>query len=278
MSGADAAECAGDYTLIKKLLDYSRLGTGIKMENFKGIISSDWNQCLAPCGPFDPIIFNYPALTSDLTAVFKEYTGNKISLGAAGTRIRKLLPEPISIQQMDAYLDASFRTYGGVAELIDWCAENKILFMINTTGFMGYFQRVFAKKLLPRVPVLSANAMIRYPFMETDPPQMYDLDEIQDKGKNTAYALKSFGIYEKNMVIIGDSGGDGPHFLWGKQNKAYLIGSMAKQSLTNYCEKNKIGINLFFGPTDSNSRQGREENEMTVDFMALRPVFEAILA
>ena len=254
------------------------MGTAIQMETYTGIISSDWNQCLAPCGPFDPIIYTYPELASDLTAVFKEYTGNKISLGAASKRIRKLLPGSISIQQMDAYLDASFRTYKGVAELISWCAENKILFMINTTGLTGYFQRVFAKNLLPRVPVLSANAMVRYPSQTTDPPQMYDLEEIQYKGKNTAFAIKSFGIPAKKMVIIGDSGGDGPHFEWGKQNKAYLIGSMTKQSLSNYCAKNKIGIDLFFGPTYINGGQRREIDEMMVDFMELSTVCERILA
>jgi hypothetical protein len=278
MSEADSAECPEDYPLIKSCIDKDRIGTGIQMENLKGIISSDWNQCLAPCGPFDPIIYNYPELTADLTTVFMEYTGNKISLGAASKRIRQLLPGPISVQQMDAYLDASFCTYKGVPELINWCTGNKILFMINTTGLTGYFQRVFAKKLLPRVPVLSANGMVRYPFQATDPPLMYDLEEIQDKGKNTACALESFGISEKRMVIIGDSGGDGPHFEWGKQNKAYLIGSMAKQSLTNYCEKNKIGIDLFFGPTYTSGRQRSDDEEMMVDFMESIPVFERIFA
>jgi hypothetical protein len=246
------------------------------VESFKGIISSDWNQCLAPCGPFDPLVYSYPDLAADLATIFMEYTGNRISLGTASKRIGQLLPGPISMQQMDAYLDASFRTYKGVPELIDWCAGNKILFMINTTGLMGYFQRVFAKNLLPKVPVLSANGMVRYPFPATDPPHMYDLDEIQDKAKNTARALKSYNISEKKMVIIGDSGGDGPHFEWGKQKKAYLIGSMAKQSLTNYCEKNEIKINLFFGPTSINGRQRSEQHEMMVDFMELTSVFARI--
>ena len=55
--------------------------------------------------------------------------------------------------------------------------SNNILFMINTTGLMGYFQRVFAKKLLPQVPVLSANPMTRYAASVTDPPFMVDLCE-----------------------------------------------------------------------------------------------------
>ena len=249
----------------------------MKQRSYEAIISSDWNQCLAPCGPFDPIIYNYPNLTLDLRTIFKEYTGNIISLGTANERINKLLPGPISIKQMDDYLDDSFVTYKGVPELIDWCKKNKILFMINTTGVMGYFQRIFAKNLLPKVPVISANSMIRYPHIETDPPQMYDLYEIQDKGKNTACALKSFAIPEKKIVIIGDSGGDGPHFEWGKKHKAYMIGSMAKESLMNYCNKKKIQINLFFGPAYAKGEERIEEDEMLIDFMELSSVFERIL-
>ena len=249
----------------------------MKERSFKAIISSDWNQCLSPCGPFDPIVYNYPDLTLDLTTIFKEYTGNKISLGTANKRIKKLLPGLISIQQMDAYLDESFITCKGVPGLIDWCTKNKILFMINTTGLMGYFQRIFAKHLLPKVPVISANSIIRYPSIETDPPQMYDLNKIQDKGKNIAYALKAFGISEKKVVIVGDSGGDGPYFEWGKKHKAYIIGSMAKQSLMNYCNKKKIEINLLFGPTYTNGEERSEENEMLIDFMELSIVFEKIL-
>jgi hypothetical protein len=249
----------------------------MRQRSFKAIISSDWNQCLAPCGPFDPIIYNYPDLTLDLATIFKEYTGNKISLGTANKKIKKLLPGPISIQQMDAYLNDSFITYKGVPELIDWCTKNRILFMINTTGFMGYFQRIFAKNLLPKVPAISANSMIRYPYKETDPPQMYDLGEIQDKSINTAYALKSFAIPGKRIVIIGDSGGDGPHFEWGRKHKAYMIGSMAKKSLTNYCNKKQIEINLLFGPTYANGEERIEENEMLIDFMELISVFEKII-
>jgi len=245
---------------------------------FEAIISSDWNQCLAPCGPFDPMTYSYPDLIRDLTTIFKEYTGNKISLGTANRKIEKLLPGPISIQQMDAYLDDSFITYKGVPDLIDWCLKNRILIMINTTGGMGYFQRIFVKKLLPKVPVISASSMIRYPALETDPPHMYELHEIQDKGKNTEAALRSFGISEKKMVIIGDSGGDGPHFEWGKKHGAYMIGSMAKPSLTNYCNRKNIEINLLFGPAYRMGEQRNGETEMSVDFMELSHVFERILA
>jgi hypothetical protein len=245
--------------------------------SYRAIVSSDWNQCLAPCGPFDPIIYNYPDLAPDLTAVFKEYTGNRISLGAASERIKQRLPQPLSIEQMDAYLDDAFVTYKGVPELIEWCEKNSILFMINTTGAAGYFQRISAKQLLPRVPVISANPLIRYPHIETDPPQLYDLYEIQEKGKNTARALKSLAIPGKKIVIMGDSGGDGPHFEWGRDHDAYLVGSMAKPSLTTYCIKHKIGIDLLFGPAYAEDEEEVAENEMLIDFMELSLVFEKIL-
>jgi hypothetical protein len=249
----------------------------MKEQSFKAIISSDWNQCLAPCGPFDPITFNYPDLTSDLTTIFREYTSNIISLGQANKRIEQLLPGPVSIQQMDAYLDDSFITYHGVPDLIDWSLSNNILFMINTTGLTGYFQRVFAKKLLPQVPVLSANPMIRYPTLETDPPLTYDLEEIQDKGKNTESVVQSFCLSAKKIILIGDSGGDGPHFEWGAKQRAILIGSMAKASLTNYCSKEGIEINFLFGPKYDQGEERNPEKERSLDFMELSSVIEGIL-
>ncbi|MGD9201293.1 MAG: hypothetical protein PVI26_07005 [Chitinispirillia bacterium] len=252
------------------------MNKAVKQQKYKAIISSDWNQCLAPCRPFDPIIYNYPDLSFDLTKIFKEYTGNKISLGTANERIFNLLPEPLSIKQMDDYLYDSFVTYKGVPELIDWCNKNNILFMINTTGLMGYFQRIYANSLLPKVPVISANSLIQYQYSETDPPQIYDLKEIEDKGKNTAQALRYFSISESKIIIIGDSGGDGPHFEWGKTNKAYIIGSMTKQSLMDYCNKKKININLFFGSTYLTNEVRIVENEMLFDFIELSSVFERI--
>lgn len=38
---------------------------------YRAMISADWNECLAPCGPFDAIAFAYPGLQSELTAVFR---------------------------------------------------------------------------------------------------------------------------------------------------------------------------------------------------------------
>jgi len=123
---------------------------------------------------------------------------------------------------MDAYIDHSFATYNGEPDLIDWCFQKNILFMINTTGFLGYFQRVFAKGLLPVVPAISANPMIKYPASETDPPYIYDLQEIENKSKNTSSALQLSDEPISSIILIGDSGGEGPHFHWGAKQGAFL--------------------------------------------------------
>jgi hypothetical protein len=34
------------------------------MKTYKGMLSSDWSQCLSPNGPFDPLIFLYPEMES----------------------------------------------------------------------------------------------------------------------------------------------------------------------------------------------------------------------
>ena len=109
----------------------------LKNKSYKAIVSSDWNECLAPSGPFDFISFNYPQLSTPLEIIFKKYTGNIITLGDAVHQIQKLLPAPITEMQMDHYLDERFATYRGVPELIEWCLSNNILIMINTTGKIG---------------------------------------------------------------------------------------------------------------------------------------------
>jgi hypothetical protein len=241
---------------------------------FKAIISSDWNQCLAPTGPFDPISFNHPELAPALATIFQEYTGNIVSLSEASRRIQELLPSPISIDQMDAYLDRSFVTYKGVPDLIEWCLSKSILFIINTTGMMGYFQRVFAKGLLPPVPALSAHPMIRYPYLETDPHYMYDLLQLQDKGKNTEAVMRLSGISPNRVFIMGDSGGDGPHFKWGASQGAFLIGSMTKASLKMYCQENGVPIDLLFGVSYIPGEARNLEEEMLIDFMELSSIIE----
>ena len=230
------------------------------------LVSSDWNGCLAPCGPFDFISFVYPQFESDLDDVFRQYTGNCITFGEAADRIRSLTPGPITPEQIDAYLDESFTTYKGVNDLIEWCLSKNIVFMINTTGMIGYFQRIFAKRLLPRVPVISAHPMIRFPEQESDPPYIYELHETRDKGRNTGMVFRALEISSGKIILMGDSGGDGPHFEWGAENGAFLIGSMTKPSLDQFCRKNKIVIDLRFGPDYSGAGENDRRKELNINF------------
>ncbi|MGD8343574.1 MAG: hypothetical protein PVI38_02345 [Desulfobacterales bacterium] len=246
-------------------------------KKYKAFISSDWNECLAPCGPFDFISFTYPHLAGRLDTIFKQYTGNRISLGEAARQIQLLLPEPITKKQMDLYLDESFTTYSGVSELIEWCHRHNVLFMINTTGMIGYFQRVFAKNLLPEVSLLSAHPMVRYHQSETDPKNVYDLLETTDKSKNTQMAIKSFHLSSSKVILMGDSGGDGPHFKWGAENGGFLIANMTKPSLRRYCEQHHIFVHTQFGLSYADGEARDVGKEMQVDFMDLTPVIEDIL-
>jgi 2-hydroxy-3-keto-5-methylthiopentenyl-1-phosphate phosphatase len=246
-------------------------------KKYKAMVSSDWNECLAPCGPFDCISFAYPHLEADLAAVFRQYTANLISLGEAAGQIQKLLPGPITAEQMDAYLDESFTTYTGVPELIEWCASNNILFMINTTGMIGYFQRIFAKTLLPPVPVVSAHPMIRYPQSTSASCRVYELLETRDKGKNTGEVARSLAIPAAKIILLGDSGGDGPHFEWGAANGAFLIGSMTKPSLDAYCRKKNIEIDLRFGLDSSRREKRNPQEELQVNFMVLTTTIKEIV-
>lgn len=238
------------------------------MVNYSAILSSDWNECLAPCGPFDFIAFTYPELGDRLETIFRRYTTNAISLGEAVEIMRELLPRPISADEMDAYLDASFSTYPGLHEWIEWCRSRDILFMINTTGMVGYFQRIFAKGLLPTVPALSAHSMIRFGELPSDPGMILDLHEIQDKPRNTEAALRAFGITSGKVVVMGDSGGDGPHFEWGAKVGALLVGSRTKPSLESFCGERGIAIDVRFGGKGGSDGPG---------FMELAPVIEDYL-
>ena len=244
---------------------------------YKAIVSSDWSECLSPSGPFDCLAFNHPELEAELAAVFRQYTGNQITLGQASEKINALLPDPLSQDQMDAYLDASFATYTGVPDLIQWCLDNQILFMINSTGLIGYFQRAFAKQLLPPVPALSAHPMIRYPKLTSDPTHLYELLETLDKGKNTKAMADSLGIQSDKIILMGDSGGDGPHFEWGSNSGAFLISSMVKPSLDSYCREKDITINLRFGLDYSKDERRDQKKEMAVNFMELTSEIEHFL-
>jgi hypothetical protein len=241
---------------------------------YKGMISSDWNECLAPCGPFDPIAFAYPELEAELSGVFRMYTGNQISLSEATRRIEGLLPKPVTEKQMDAYLEGSFVTYTGVRNLIQWCTKNHVLFMINTTGMQGYFQRAIAKGLLPPEIVVAANPMISYPGNDM---KMYEVREIEDKAKNTMALLREHGPPAQRLIIMGDSGGDGPHFEWGASVGAHLVGSMTKPSLQSFCKKKGIEFNTRFGVTYSEVKKKDLEREMEVDFMGLVRVIEKVM-
>ncbi|RMG54990.1 MAG: hypothetical protein D6722_28390, partial [Bacteroidetes bacterium] len=183
-------------------------------------MSSDWNECLAPCGPFDFISHCYPQIQTELNGIFRRYTSNRITLSQAVEQVRQLLPAPITAQQMDAYLEACFAIYPGVTDLMRWCAAKQVLFMVNTTGMLGYFQRLFANKLLPEIPALSAHPMLRYPPSSTDPKHYFELHEIHDKAKNTEAVMRLHEIPAGNLIVMGDSGGDGPHFEWGAQRGA----------------------------------------------------------
>jgi 2-hydroxy-3-keto-5-methylthiopentenyl-1-phosphate phosphatase len=247
------------------------------IKHYKAMVSSDWNECLAPCRPFDCISFAYPRLEANLTAVFRQYTGNLISLGEAVGQIKELLPAPITPEQMDAYLDESFTTYTGVPELIEWCASNNVLFMINTTGTIGYFQRIFAKKLLPLVPEVSAHPLIRYPQNTSGSFRVHELLETRDKGKNTDEIARSLAIPAAKIILLGDSGGDGPHFEWGAAEGAFLIASMIKPSLDVYCRKKDIEIDLRFGLSYSRREKRNPQKELQVNFMVLTTMIEEIV-
>jgi hypothetical protein len=244
------------------------------MPSYRALISSDWNECLAPCGPFDAIVFSFPELEAELNAVFRGYTGNRISLGQAAETIASLMPGSLDQPRMDAYLDMAFRTYRGVPELIRWANRNGVLFMINTTGMIGYFQRIFARKMLPAVPALAAHPLIRFDKAATDPATILPLFEITDKAVHTEAVADRFSIPSPRVAVIGDSGGDGPHFAWASKSGAIRIGSMTKPSLTAFCDKNGISFDLQFGRIDPPGETPSKGAEMIFDFQDLIPFLE----
>lgn len=76
---------------------------------------------------------------------------------------------------------------------------------------------------------------------------------------------------------MGDSGGDGPHFEWGAQTGAILVGCMTKSSLDDYCRKSGISINLRFGMDHARENKKDIQNEKKVNFMDLTAIFDDIL-
>ncbi|MBM3299483.1 MAG: hypothetical protein FJY85_05985 [Deltaproteobacteria bacterium] len=240
---------------------------------YRGLVSSDWSECLSPNGPFDPMSFVYPHLKPGFSQIFSTYTGNLISLVEAVRQIQALIPDLLTQEQMDGYLDSCFQTFKRVPELIQWCLDRDILFMINTTGTHGYFQRALAKGLLPDVPVVAANPVLRFDRED----RLYEVREIDDKPRNTQAVIQSWNVPPGKLVVIGDSGGDGPHFQWAAQAGGYLIASMAKPSLVQYCQSCQVQINRFFGLIYEPGQSRNVQEEMTVDFMHLAPVVEEAL-
>jgi len=244
---------------------------------YRALVSSDWNQCLAPCGPFDFLAFTHPECAGLLDRVFRQYTGNEISLGQAVNKVLSILPSPVSRAQMDAYLAERFAIYRGVAEFMAWCEKNDVLFMINTTGAVGYFQRACHAGMIPPVPVLSASPQFRFPSEGDLFHRFLPLYEVEDKAANTASVLKQTGIAAERAVLIGDSGGDGPHFGWGAKQGATLVGSMTKPSLDDYCRRGGIRIHHRIGKTYRPGETLDPKQEMAVDFMELTEIVEAVL-
>jgi 2-hydroxy-3-keto-5-methylthiopentenyl-1-phosphate phosphatase len=242
------------------------------------MVSSDWSECLSPNGPFDPLSFAYPGMRDEFGRIFKDYTSNSISLSHAAERILGSLPAPLTAEQMDQYLDARFATYTGVPDLMKWCLDNDILFMVNTTGTQAYFQRVFAKGLLPRLPALAANPMIAFESRGDANQRWCEIREIEDKPVCTESVADSFGIPRSKIVIMGDSGGDGAHFAWGGSQGCSLIASMPKASLEEYCAASGTTINHRFGVTYEANQQRDREAELQVDFMELCHIIEQAVA
>ena len=150
--------------------------------------------------------------------------------------------------------------------------------MINTTGTQGYFQRSIRKGLIPEVPIVAGNPMISFP--QTSDGERYSnmVTEIGDKPLCSEAVAKATGLPPAKVVVIGDSGGDGPHFEWGARSGAYLVGSMTKPSLGAYCESHGIEINRLFGVSYSQGEKRDVDKEMTVDFMDLAVVIEQALS
>jgi phosphoglycolate phosphatase-like HAD superfamily hydrolase len=239
-----------------------------------GLISSDWSECLSPSGPFDPISFTWPKLEDSLEGIFRSYTQGRISMSEAMRQVKEMLPEELTQELMDKYLQDRFCSYQGVPELIHWCRENGLAFMINSTGTIGYFQRALALGLLPEIDLLSACSLLRYPPGQQDPEHILELREITDKPLNTASAAEILEVPFNQVVVMGDSAGDGPHFQWAQEQGARSIGCMTKASLQDFCQEHHVQISAYIGPSYAPG-QGRDpEAEDSTDFRDLIPLLQ----
>ena len=59
--------------------------------------------------------------------------------------------------------------------------------------------------------------------------------------------LGTYHLPSSKVIVMGDSGGDGPHFQWAADEGAFSIGIMAKPSLIRYCELRHVRVSRFFG-------------------------------
>ena len=191
--------------------------------------------------------------------------------------IQDMIPARLTQDQMDTYLDASFSTYVGVPEFIQWCLDHDILFMINTTSSQAYFQRAINKGLIPAVPIIAAHPVTSFPSPGDGDRYSLQVLEIDDKPKNTGHVMKQWGISPRQLIVIGDSGGDGPHFVWAHQQNAHLIASMAKTSLLNYCKSRNVTIERFFGVVYKPDQPRELDLELKYNFMDLVPMVLEIL-
>ena len=125
--------------------------------------------------------------------------------------------------------------------------------------------------------VVSAHPLIRYPQKTSDSCRIYELLETKDKSKNTSEVARSLAIPVAKIILLGDSGGDGPHFEWGKANGTFLVGSMTKPSLDVYCRDKDIDIDLRFGLDYSRPEKRNPQEEFQVNFMDLATTIEEIV-
>ena len=241
-------------------------------DRYQYLLASDWSECLSPNGPFDPLIHAWPDLEPDLKSIFSKYTANEISLSRAVEELQTRLPGEYSSQAMDAFLRDKFTSYANLSELIHWCLDNGIAFMINSTGSIGYFQRAVALGLLPSIPLLSAHPFLRYHQEDTEPEHIFELHEIEDKATNTRAAQNLLGIPAHRTAVAGDSGGDGPHFAWAAETGILRIGINTKASLESFCAERGIHIHARVGIAYGAAQPRDFEAERRTDLIQVREV------
>jgi len=74
------------------------------------------------------------------------------------------------------------------------------------------------------------------------------------------------GIPAERVIVMGDSGGDGPHFEWAHQAGAFIISSMTKPSLGGLLRQqrdhHRKALRLGHGKNEARDLK----REMAVDF------------